>query len=157
QPLLVEHEIVNLPSASTLVVLRRELAGRRPAPKSVAVLADPVFARDDERIRPGARNAARQTVQLDPLNESVIRKLGQITGAPSAPDDLSIKRLPFTRQEAEQIMALAPAGSGMKALDFEASRATVTSDRLSQYRYVHFATHGLADSERPELSTIVLS
>ncbi len=31
------------------------------------------------------------------------------------------------------------------------------SDQLSQYRYVHFATHGLADSERPELSTIVLS
>jgi CHAT domain-containing protein len=45
----------------------------------------------------------------------------------------------------------------MKALDFEASRATATRDRLSQYRYVHFATHGLADSERPELSTLVLS
>ena len=45
----------------------------------------------------------------------------------------------------------------MKALDFEANRATAMSDQLSQYRYVHFATHGLADSERPELSTIVLS
>src|SRR5262249_40942136 len=95
----------------------------------------------------------------DPLNESVTRKLVQIAGgAPNTtPEDLRIKRLPFTRQEAEQLMALAPAGSGMKALDFQASRATVTSDQLSQYRYIHFATHGLADSERPELSTIVLS
>jgi CHAT domain-containing protein len=45
----------------------------------------------------------------------------------------------------------------MKALDFQANRATATSAQLSQYRYIHFATHGLADSERPELSTILLS
>ena len=28
---------------------------------------------------------------------------------------------------------------------------------LAQYRYVHFATHGLLDSERPGLSALVLS
>ena len=150
---------MNLPSASTLAVLRRELAGRKPAARTLAVLADPVFSKDDERIRPGARRAARQTAQptSNPLNESITRKLVQIAGGAPAPGELRIKRLPFTRQEAEQIMALAPAGAGMKALDFEASRATATSDQLSQYRYIHFATHGLADSERPELSTIVLS
>src|SRR5215475_3051267 len=47
QPLFVEHEIVSLPSASTLATLRRETAGRKPAEKSLAVLADPVFADDD--------------------------------------------------------------------------------------------------------------
>ncbi|MGH9845685.1 MAG: CHAT domain-containing protein [Blastocatellia bacterium] len=120
-------------------------------------MADPVFANDDERIKPGARRTAQQTAQPapNPLNESITRKLAQIAGG--APDELRIARLPFTRQEAEQILALVPAGVGMKALDFEASRATAMSDQLSQYRYVHFATHGLADSERPELSTIVLS
>src|SRR5205823_13206843 len=50
-PLIVEHEIVSLPSASTLAVLRRELAGRTPAPKTLAVVADPVFEQDDERVR----------------------------------------------------------------------------------------------------------
>jgi CHAT domain-containing protein/Tfp pilus assembly protein PilF len=155
QPLLVEHEIVNLPSASTIGVLRRELAGRKPAAKTLAVLADPVFSRDDERIRPGANLATRQSTRLDPLDESRARILVEVAGG--APVDLRINRLPFTRQEAEAITALAPAGSGMKALDFEASRATATGGRLSQYRYVHFATHGLADSERPELSTLVLS
>jgi hypothetical protein len=49
-PLMVEREIVNLPSASTLAVLRRELAGRRPAPRAVAALADPVFEADDMRV-----------------------------------------------------------------------------------------------------------
>ena len=54
-------------------------------------------------------------------------------------------------------MAAVPAGRGMKALDFDASRALVTSQALARYRVVHFATHGLLDSERPELSGIVLS
>ena len=45
----------------------------------------------------------------------------------------------------------------MKALDFAASRKLVESDVLGEYRIVHFATHGLADSERPELSAIALS
>jgi CHAT domain-containing protein/Tfp pilus assembly protein PilF len=152
QPLLVEHEIVNLPSASTLAVLRRELAGRKPAARILAMLADPVFSKDDERIRPGGRRAAPQT---DSLNESKNRILVETAGA--EPGELRIRRLPFTRLEAEQILPLAPEGAGMKALDFEASRATAMSEQLSQYRYVHFATHGLADSERPELSTIVLS
>jgi len=152
QPLLVEHEIVNLPSASTLAVLRRELAGRKPAARILAMLADPVFSKDDERIRLGGRRAAPQT---DSLNESKNRILVETAGA--EPDELRIRRLPFTRLEAEQILPLAPEGAGMKALDFEASRATAMSEKLSQYRYVHFATHGLADSERPELSTIVLS
>jgi CHAT domain-containing protein/Tfp pilus assembly protein PilF len=155
QPLFVEHEIVNLPSASTIAVLRRELAGRKPAARTLALLADPVFSKDDERISPGARRAAPQTAQPVPLNESKNRILIE-TGA-VASGDWRIRRLPFTRMEAEQILALAPAGAGMKALDFEANRATAMSDQLSQYRYVHFATHGLADSERPELSTIVLS
>lgn len=45
----------------------------------------------------------------------------------------------------------------MKALDFEANRATATSAELGQYRYVHFATHGFLNSANPELSGIVLS
>ena len=54
-------------------------------------------------------------------------------------------------------MAFAPWGTGLKALGFEASRATVTSPQLAQYRIVHFATHGYVDYERPELSGLVLS
>ena len=45
----------------------------------------------------------------------------------------------------------------MKAFDFDASRATVTSTELAQYRYVQFATHGFLNSANPELSGIVLS
>src|SRR5262249_43738521 len=92
-------------------------------------------------------------------DESVAGLAGQriLKQLAQAKDGLKIARLPFTRQEAEQIVALAPAGSGMKALDFEAARATATSEPVRQDRYVHCAPHGLADSERSELSTVVLS
>ena len=35
--------------------------------------------------------------------------------------------------------------------------AAATSPELGRYRYVHFATHGYIDSERPGLSALVLS
>ncbi len=60
EPLIVNHEIVTLPSASTLAVQRRELAGRQPAPKMIAVLADPVFAASDVRLKTvSAQTAAK--------------------------------------------------------------------------------------------------
>jgi tetratricopeptide (TPR) repeat protein len=147
-PLLVNHEIISLPSASTLGVLRKELAGRQPAPKLLAVLADPVFSRQDalnRNTRGGATTTA--TRQLKHEEETTSVKLGRFL----AP------RLPFTRQEAERISALVPSGEKFKALDFQANRATALSPELGQYRYLHFATHGLLDSERPALSALVLS
>ena len=68
-----------------------------------------------------------------------------------------LSRLAFSRREAEAILANVPQGRARGALDFEASLATATGAELRDYRIVHFATHGLLDSRRPELSGIVLS
>jgi CHAT domain-containing protein len=59
--------------------------------------------------------------------------------------------------EAEAIIATDPQGSSFKAVDWQASRATAMSPELGQYRIVHFATHGLLNSDHPELSGIILS
>ena len=52
---------------------------------------------------------------------------------------------------------MVPATERRLALDFAASRDTATSAELSQYRYVHFSTHGLLNSVHPELSGVVFS
>src|SRR5205085_11597656 len=57
QPLIVKHEIVTLPSASTLSVLRREVKDRQPTARTLAVLADPVFESTDGRIKSPASKA----------------------------------------------------------------------------------------------------
>jgi CHAT domain-containing protein len=135
---LARPEVVALPSASALAVQRRLLAGRPPAAKRLAVLADPVFDPRDPRVT-GRRPAA---------------------GKAEAP---AFARLPASRREAEAIVALAPAGPGepagqtMLALDFDAALPRVQGGALSGFRIVHFATHGVIDAERPALSGLALS
>jgi CHAT domain-containing protein len=50
-----------------------------------------------------------------------------------------------------------PGREALAALDFKASQATVFSPELRDYRVIHFATHGYLNTERPELSGLVLS
>jgi CHAT domain-containing protein len=161
QPLIVNHEVVSLPSASALAIHRAELAGRQPAPKMLAVIADPVFDRTDERFKSLSTEASNQEpAQPVSVNDArSIEHLAQNSGDKSGVTTLRlvIPRLPFTRQEADQLLLLAPKTSSFRALDFRASRATVLNGDLGQYRYVHFATHGVLDSERPGLSALVLS
>ncbi len=130
-PLVDGHEVLALPSASVLAVLRRELARRRPAPRAVAVVADPVFARDDPRLA---------------------------AAPPAGPASATLfRRLPFTRHEAESILARVAEGEGFAALGFDASRETVMSGELRDYRIVHFATHARIHPRQPELSKVVLA
>jgi len=68
-PLIAEHEIVSLPSASVLAVLRRELTGRRRAERMVAAISDPVFNRDDPRVK----------------SETALKQSGAIPGSLSKP------------------------------------------------------------------------
>jgi tetratricopeptide (TPR) repeat protein len=49
-PLIVNHEIITLPSASVLDVLRQESQRRFPASRMIAVFADPVFDSGDARL-----------------------------------------------------------------------------------------------------------
>ncbi len=151
-PLLVKHEVVSLPSASTLAVVRHDLKGRKPAPKTVAVFADPVFGISDERVR--SRTPSKQPVTDSLLLASIQRSASNV-GIATANESLS--RLPGTRQEAERILALVSSSQSKQAFGFAANRATANSPDLSQYRMIHFGTHGLLNSENPQLSGIVLS
>lgn len=165
RPLILDHEIINLPSASTMAVLRREASTRQPASKMLAVLADPVFEPDDERVgkmarptvgpsqtqpKPAAKSESQAVAEERSLKH-IKEKNAEQTG------EMKISRLPYTRQEAEKILALVSESDRQQALDFDANRATAMARELNQYRYVHFATHGYLDSERPEFSALVLS
>ena len=157
QALIVNHEVINLPSASVLAVLRRELGTRKSAPKTVAVLADPVFDKDDQRIK--SKIKSQQVDGQGEIKEQAVKTaLASAVERSSKESGLtSFDRLPLSRREAELITALAPNGQPFKALDFLASRATAASPELDQYQIVHFATHSLLNNQHPELSGIVLS
>jgi CHAT domain-containing protein/Tfp pilus assembly protein PilF len=128
-PLVVRHEIVVLPSASALLRLRREIAGRPRGGKLIAVVADPIYSRADTRL--------------------------SVHGTANEP--IAFRRLEFAGEEARSILSLVPQSSRKAALDFDASRRRVLSEDLAGYRYIHFATHAFVDDVHPELSAMVLS
>jgi CHAT domain-containing protein len=164
--MVAEHEVVNLPSASVLALLRRQSKDRTPGPKEVAVLADPVFGKDDPRVVRATKNrpvtepaSAKHAIRSEPeslFSEQLTRSLGDV-GLGTRALGSALPRLPFSRREADAIISMTNPGLGMKALDFQASRETAVSKDLGQFRIVHFATHGLLDDEHPELSGLVLS
>ncbi len=149
EPLLVRYEVVSLPSASALAVQRQTLAGRPPARESLAVFADPVFATTDPRLAgagPTDLGAAALTLaSADPAYRD------------ARSGDLRLDRLAWSRWEAEAIAERAGEGKALVALGFDADLAAVRSGQLQGHRIVHFATHGIVESEHPELSALVLS
>lgn len=162
-PLVARHEIVNLPSASVIAVLRRQAIGRPRPAKAVAVLADPVFDRDDPRVIRkdgaggiGTAKAATQDRGDHAAPDEALSRSAEDLGLARG-TRLNLPRLRFTRQEAEAIVATEPKALTMEALDFKATRAVAVSPELGQYQVVHFATHGFLDSKHPEFSGLVLS
>jgi CHAT domain-containing protein/tetratricopeptide (TPR) repeat protein len=170
RPLILEHEIVNLPSVSTLALLRRDLGERKPPTKTIAVFADPVFEVTDERVirgsksadslskRPGntarsnarVENAGRDDKTLNAIRDYLVRTRIIEEGQPLA-------RLPYSRKEALAIASLVPKAKQSILLDFDVNYREATNTELGDYRFLHFATHGLLDTQHPELSGILLS
>jgi CHAT domain-containing protein/tetratricopeptide (TPR) repeat protein len=141
---LVEgYEIINLPSSSTISILRENIANKKAAPKSIAIFADPIFNFNDERIK--KNNSNNRSIEESDLDRE------------TRINDTDLDRLIGTRKEAETIAKLFPTNNRKVYLDFDANRTNATSKDLSQYKILHFATHGLLNSENPELSGIVMS
>jgi len=133
---------VYLPSIGTLRGLR---AIDRPAVAAnrVAILADPVFRADDERL--GGRAGH------EPASDTLLLRAATEAGIANLP------RLPHTRDEADAIAALADRDASWLALDFAANRAAAVGAHWNDFGVAHFATHALLNARHPELSGIVLS
>ncbi|MFN7964951.1 MAG: CHAT domain-containing protein [Acidobacteriota bacterium] len=138
-PLLIaDHEIVSLPSASAIAELRRHVAARTAPTKTIAVVADPVFDADDPRVHSSTRH--------DP---------GGVVTDESARSRFS--RLVFSREEARAISDVVPGDQVVQFTGFDADAARVIGGELADFRILHFATHGLLHTDRPELSGLALS
>jgi CHAT domain-containing protein len=146
QPLAANYDVVTLPSFSILKALR-DAGANRPSPSQVAaVFADPVFNKDDERV------AQSLATTRHPASIMLATALRDVQFGSN-----NIPRLRGSRKEAEDVVNAFSGQHVFEALDFEASRDTVLSSDLRQYRYLHFATHGVLDTAHPEFSGLILS
>ena len=138
--LIAAHDIVAVPSLAAVAALPPR---RTERPKTLAIVADPVLTPSDPRMRaaPAVLSAAAAPATL--LDRSSVGP--------------QLERLLATGYEAEAIAALVPADQRLIARGFDANREAILGAPLEQYRYVHFATHGLIDARYPGLSALALS
>jgi CHAT domain-containing protein len=133
KPLIAQHEIVYLPSATLLDTARRA-PHTEERPAAIAVFADPVFQRNDPRFAPSARGQSRTSERGS-----------------------DFRRLQFSRREADAIRKAAAGTEAFQALGFAAARKILTESDLRRFDILHIATHGVVNTEAPELSGLVLS
>ncbi|OLE52060.1 MAG: hypothetical protein AUG51_19905 [Acidobacteria bacterium 13_1_20CM_3_53_8] len=152
-PLIFRHEVVNLPSASTLALLRQTRNHvELPSDRVAVVLADPVFGKNDPRVSSKFGGTTDGSSDSAEPAEMVAAR-----GGAGLREGESFARLPATLEEAEAIRAATANGTVKIVTGFEAKRDLVIKGDLGQYRILHFATHGLVNSVHPELSGILLS
>lgn len=151
EPLLARHEIVNLPSASVLAVLRQRVPTAKPR-HTISIIADPVFARNDERL-------SSNFEELNPVvaHTNQTRVIPNRNSTSGVSRELSLPRLFSTRWEADRIASFVEGKESILALDFAANRDFVTSSKFAESRFLHLATHTVINEEHLELSGIALS
>ncbi len=136
--LLKDYAISYVPSAGVLAGLRNRPPSSLEVRKTFLAFADPAYVND----RPTEVGLAG-TSQRGAFGDQQSWKLG---------------RLPESRREVEEIARLYGKDKVSVLLGDEASEENVKLEgRFRDYRYVHFATHGLLNEDRPPYSGLILS
>ena len=142
--LVEDHDIAVTPSL--LFDSSAEVPSAAGAAPAMLMVSDPVYSRSDARFPAG--NAPRRSAS------------DAKAASPSAVRESSAgewQRLAGSQREAASIAKLLPAASLDTLSGFDATREALLRRDLSRYRILHFATHGTADAQAPQLSTLVLS
>ena len=137
-----EYKISYYPSASVMTTMRQF----KKSPKlsqPLFALGDPVYEESDLRYSKSKSDnivlaSADQTPGLN-LRSALVRS------------GFSLPRLPETRDEVLQIGALFgyQANDFNIKLDMDASKSELMKSNLGDYRFIHFATHGLLSGDIP--------
>jgi CHAT domain-containing protein/tetratricopeptide (TPR) repeat protein len=161
EPLILNHEIVYLPSITTLAEIRRQREKRTTSTKPIAIFADPVFEMpDSQALKQSINRKGKALINSDLVSRSATsERVRELTrGGECLPDAQLFPPLPGTLKEANNIIAaLRPKAGEMLARKFDASISTISKAELSQYRFVHLATHAYVPSSSPEEAGLVLS
>ena len=153
------YSVSYAPSVRTLDILCRRGIERRKNQweRPLVALADPPFS-EEQLARMTSGEDGSDVVELamatGPGDDALSRLVRYDPGAVPP-------RIPGTRFEVEMIAKLEGMGGSLLLLGPDASERRLfeasASGELSRCRYVHLATHGYADGERPELSCLVLA
>ena len=140
--LVGRHEIVYLPSASALPLIRT--GGSRPEPnRKLAVVADPIY-------QPKALPAR----SVGPTRQD---RTMATPGTGDSPSVIVVEPLRYARKEAQSVLGLVRKDDRVEFLSERATKRAATSDELARYGIIHYAVHGRFDALRPSQSGLIFS
>jgi len=146
--LLERFAVTYAPSASAWAAIRTQSKAMAPAPKQLLAFGDPVYTRGTDGRLQNAKSATTRSMLPDAI---------PFVPGFDAERGFDFTSLPYTRVEVTSIGAIYPPEQSRVYLGPEAREETVKTEKLDQYRYLHFAAHGMINEERPARSGIVLS
>ncbi|MEW5979668.1 MAG: CHAT domain-containing tetratricopeptide repeat protein [Acidobacteriota bacterium] len=166
QYLVREHEVSYTPSGTVLIALRQHPStSTQEEGRGALVMADPVFDQTDSRLKGKSGGS-----ESEPLDRDLLVKTFAAAGEPIAdtsgegskannPATMRIPRLPATRKEASGLAEVVRrTGEPVDVLlDLQANEQEFVTRDLRRYRFVHLATHGLLNPDRPQFSGLLLS
>ncbi len=157
--LIKSNEVVYAPSASVIGAIRGQEKTR--SGRTMLIVADPVFNSNDARARGAGSSAGSSETRGLGIQSALTDVTGKDATAmqPAKMQGLPLARLGGTKVEADQIGKLVKT-SGSPAdvwLDLDASEGNLETRDISKYRFLHIATHGLLNAERPQFTGLVLS
>lgn len=143
--LVKKYETALVPSASVLEQLQSRKKPAAGWPRELVVFADPIYEAEKKSFEPSITANLRggEGVSLSEQIAGVYRS------------GLPLSRLPYSGVEAASIARLF-GDRAVTHLREQATEERVKAEKLDQYRYVHFATHGIVHPDRPEFSAVVL-
>jgi CHAT domain-containing protein len=139
QYLLKSHTVSYVPSGTILDMLRRSQK-HEPAPKPLLAVGDVAYENQG--------GASKRLPTPASVRGRIERGIAELSG-------IALSDLPQTREEVEEIGKIV----GSNAVILLAKDATETAfkkEPLDQFRVLHLAVHGFADTQYPERSALVL-
>jgi len=142
-----KHALVYGPSASALVTVRALNRKVAEPPKMLVAFADPSTS-SAAPGGPGTQAGKPTAIERGPEGpgEEDYTERG-----------FSLVPLPYSREEVLSISKLFPSAESKVYVGGEAREETVKSEKLADFRYVHFASHGFLDETKPGRSGILLA
>ena len=139
--------VVNGPSASALVSVRamhRDVSW----PKALLAFGDPTLA---------TATSLPQLASVKSPNDTTPPLRGNSLLEDYSERGFSLVRLPYAREEVRAIGRLFPVSKRQLYLGSDAREETVKTEKLDDFRFIHFASHGFLDEARPGRSGILLA
>jgi CHAT domain-containing protein len=146
KPYLVQNYGIALAPALRLITTEGAVRPASWKSSRMLLVADPVYRADDPRLQSFTRTRSSESGGLADLLRT---RDGSVEPA-------KLERLVASAREAERIRSLRELGRVDVLEGFDATRSNVLGRDLSGYRFIHIASHGIIDSEIPQLSSLIL-